>query len=115
MNNYYKEIYKKLQDKEFKILKINSLPVNNINIHIETLNYILWEWNQDHKDQRNDIFNYVVIPNNSDFDFTKLTLDDFLTQFMKLKDEKNIQIDIKNIETITETPILKEEIDDFWL
>ena len=120
MIKYYQQLYKKIKDKEFRILEINSLPKDNINIHVETLNYILWEWNQDHKDERNNIFEFVVIPNNSDFDFTTLTIDEFLTQFMKLKDDKNEQIDIKDIKILTETPeeyIMEtndEELDDFW-
>ena len=120
MNNYYQQLYKKIKNKEFRILEINSLPKDFINVHVETLNYILWEWNQDHKDDRNDIFEFVVIPYDSDFDFTTLSIDDFLTQFMKLKDTKNEQIDIENIDILTEIPIEyividnKKDLDDFW-
>ena len=119
MKNYFNQIYKKIKNKEFRILEINSKPQETINIHVESLNYLLWEWNQDHSDERCDIFEFVVIPHNSDFDFTTLTIDEFLTEFMKLKDSENLQIDIKGIEIITQIPkeyiVEKEELDDFWL
>jgi len=118
IREYYNLIISKLKSNDFKILKIKSTPTS-VSIHQEALNYLLYEWNTDHKDPRIDIFKYILIPNNIDFDFCSVTFDqffDFLIHIKESKEHDKIE-DFKNIEIIEN--IVKEisetEIDPFFL
>ena len=61
------------------------------NPHLESINYLLWEFMKDRKDPRIEkVFSDVCIPNGVnqgelDIDFTKYSVEDFLKEIMKLK------------------------------
>lgn len=97
LQQYFKHIQEKIQNKDFKILKIKSLPPENIHVYVEAINYMMWEWCDDHKDNRTHIFDYVIIPNDVDYDFTSLSFVDFINFLSSEKSKAMKSIDIKNI------------------
>ena len=94
IHQYFNLIYNKIHNKDFKILEIKSNPPKEISVFIEAINYIMWEWDDDHKDIRTNIFDYIIVPNNVDFDFTSITFEDLITFLSKTKSKK---IDMVNI------------------
>jgi len=87
LKEYYNIISKKLEDGDF----ITTNP-DKINIHIEAINYILWEYMSDRSDPRiNKVFQHISIPNGVnqneiDIDFSRYDPGSFLKELMKLKD-----------------------------
>lgn len=108
IKEYFSHIQEKIRNKDFKILKINSLPENEISIFLESVNYMMWEWCDDHKDDRTHIFDYVIIPNDVDYDFTSISFLDFITFLSNAKSKDIESINIDDIE------IIEEVYDDFW-
>ena len=115
MEEYFNLIQQKIKDKDFTILEINKKPDGEISVFLEAINYMMWEWNDDHNDTRTHIFDYVIIPNDVDFDFTTISFTDFITFLSKEKSKEIVMIDTDNIEIITEEVKQNEkELDSFW-
>jgi len=92
---YFELILDKLESNDFELLVFNEKPESDkLSIHIEALNYLLYEWNEDNEDERN-IFDYVLKPNDCDWDFTSIDFDEFFDFITNQKDKDNIAIDIK--------------------
>ena len=71
INEYFNEVKNKIRQQNYKCINIKNVNIlETLSLHIESLNYMIYEWNEDHKDDRNDIFNYIIRPNDLDFDFT---------------------------------------------
>jgi hypothetical protein len=94
--NYYKLVLEQFENNNYKIIRKNSsieIPIiNNKNIHNETLNYLIYEYMEDHKDKRRmNIFEYFLKPNNIgndtniNFDFNSITFDDFFDFMISIK------------------------------
>ena len=86
IKEYYEIIKQKLETNDY----ITTLP-RDINHHLESINYLLWEFMSDRKDTRIDnVFFGICIPNgvnqgDVDIDFSQYTVEDFLKEIMKLK------------------------------
>jgi len=108
---YFNKIKDEIKKENYIIININNVSIpSKISLHIESLNYMIFEWNEDHMDNRNDIFDYIIRPKDCDSDFTSITFTDFFQFLMSSKDTTNEMFEIK------EKPIeIKEELDDFWL
>ena len=76
------------------------MPEKDISIFLESINYMMWEWNHHHKDNRTVLFDYIIIPNDVDYDFTKVQFSDFITFLSEEKSTIIEIIDIKDIEII---------------
>ena len=116
IDQYFSLIQKKIKEKDFKVLKLTSEPGKDISVYLESVNYMMYEFSHDHKDQRN-IFPYIIIPNDTDWDFTKITLKEFITFLSKNKSKTIEIIDTKNITYINDVSIKNKEIDSidsFW-
>lgn len=115
INQYFSLVKEKIINKDFKILKINSLPEKEISVYLEAINYFQYEWSDDHKDPRQP-FDYIIIPNNTDWDFTSISFKEFMLFLSKNKSTKILNINTDNIEIIDNIIIEKEdnEIDEFW-
>ena len=85
LTQYFKIIQTKIKNKDFTILEINSKPSGNLSVFLESINYMMWEWCDDHKDTRTHIFDYIIIPNDVDFDFTTISFKDFMLFLTKEK------------------------------
>ena len=110
---YFNKVKDEIRKQNYKIINItNKVIPSTISLHIESLNYMLYEWNEDHNDPRNDIFDYIIRPNDCDFDFTSINFEEFFNFLMLSKDKNNENIDIIIKETI---PTPDDELDDFWL
>lgn len=112
---YYNNIKSKIRNNEYEIVFINTKSVSNkTSLHIEALNYMIYEWNEDHNDDRNDIFKYIIKPNNSDFDFTNITFVEFFDFLMLSKDKDN---EVKIINGFIQKQEIKNDdiLDEFWL
>ncbi|NPV12943.1 MAG: DUF4209 domain-containing protein [Ignavibacteria bacterium] len=85
IEKYYKISKSKIETNDYKPLK------NDINSHLEAINYIQWEFMSDRKDPRIDkVFSDICIPNGVnqkelDIDFSKYSVEEFLKEIMKLK------------------------------
>jgi len=112
INKYFSLIQEKILKKDFKILKLTSEPDKEISVYLESVNYMMYEFSEDHNDSR-QLFPYVIIPNDVDFDFTTITLKEFINFLAQNKSKTIEMIDTKNIDIITEIKE-EEELDDFW-
>lgn len=93
--DYFIEVRDKIEDGDFDLIVYNNKPESiKLSVHIETLNYILYEWNEDHKDERN-IFDYILKPNNVNFDFVDMKFEEFFDFITSQKDKENVIIDIE--------------------
>lgn len=120
LNQYFHIVQEKIRNKDFTVLKINTESPEDISIFLESVNYMMWEWCKDHNDVRTHIFDYIIIPNDVDFDFTSITFEEFMT-FLSTEKSKEIEmIDTKNIQSkntykkeynLTPTQNL---VDDYW-
>jgi hypothetical protein len=124
ITQYFSLIQEKILKKDFKILKLTSDPDKEISVYLESVNYMMYEFSEDHNDKR-QLFTYIIVPNDVDWDFTKITLKDFIiflannkSKTIEMVDTKNIQYinndSVGNIEIISEM-IKKDDLDPFWL
>ena len=88
ISEYFELVQKKIRNYEFTILKINKHPNGELSVFLEAINYMMWEWCDDHKDQRTHIFDYILVPNDTDFDFKSISFKDFLLFLTKEKSKK---------------------------
>ncbi len=109
ITQYFSLIQEKILKKDFKILKLTSEPDKEISVYLETVNYMMFEFSEDHNDSR-QLFPYVIIPNDVDFDFTTITLKEFINFLAQNKSKTIEMIDTDNIKYIG----AEEELDDFW-
>ena len=85
LHEYYGHIIEQYKKKNFKVRKFKKIELSKKSPHLESLNYLMYEWCIDHNDERyKDIFDYVVVPQDCDFDFTSITFEEFF-QFLKEK------------------------------
>jgi hypothetical protein len=96
---YYDKIVDEIKSLNFKIIEITEPAPEKISPHLEAINYIIYDWNRDHKDDRDLEFEYVIQPT-TDIDFTEVSFDDFFNFIIKIKTEENILVETKNIEII---------------
>lgn len=86
IQEYYQIIKQKLEYNDY-----TTTNPRNINPHLESINYLQWEFMSDRKDSRIDrVFQDICIPNNInqgelDIDFSKYSVEEFLREIMKLK------------------------------
>ena len=87
IQQYYQIIKQKLESNDY----ITS-NTRDINTHLETINYLQWEFMSDRKDTRIDkVFSDICIPTDInqgdlDIDFSVYSVEEFLKEIMKLKD-----------------------------
>ena len=103
LHQYFIHIQEKIKNKDFKILKINRNPENDFSVYLESINYLMWEFWDDHKDKRTHIFDYVIIPNDSDFDFTSITFEDFFKFLSSVKSKEITMINCDKDKQSTKT------------
>ena len=86
IQQYYQIIKRKLESNDY-----TTTSKRDINPHLESINYLQWEFMSDRKDSRIDrVFSDICIPNNInggelDIDFSKYSVEEFLREIMKLK------------------------------
>lgn len=92
IQEYYNIIKEKIDNGDYEIYFYTQESTKDINSHLESINYLQWEFMSDRNDPRIDkVFSYICIPsgiNNEeiDVDFSKYSVEDFLKEIMKLKD-----------------------------
>jgi len=106
ISQYFSLIQEKILNKDFKILKLTSEPEKEISVYLEAVNYMMYEFSDDHNDTR-QLFPYIIIPNNTEWDFTTISLKEFINFLAKNKSTKIEMIDTNNIEYVGEN-------DPFW-
>jgi hypothetical protein len=77
IEEYFSLIQQKIRDKEFTILELTDKPNKELSVYLEAVNYMMYEFSDDHNDERK-IFPYIIIPNNIDWDFTSISLNNFI-------------------------------------
>ena len=87
LQQYYEIIKKKIENNDYTITNPRE-----INSHIDSIIYIMWEFMLDRNDKRIvEVFENICIPtgvNTGDvnIDFKKYSVEQFLEEVMKLKD-----------------------------
>ena len=99
LKKYYEKIIEEIKCFNFKIIEITESAPEKISPHLEAINYIIYDWNRDHKDDRNLDFEYVIQPE-TDIDMNEIPFDDFFNFITKIKTDENIIIETKDIEII---------------
>ena len=131
LKEYYNLIIDEIKALDFKIIEITEPAPDKISPHLEAINYIIYDWNRDHKDDRDLEFEYVIQPK-TDIDFNNISFDDFFNFIIKTKTDENVYVETKDIEVvkldeniISEKLIIDDKIvndekeiqpedDDFW-
>ena len=119
IDEYFKLIQKKILEKDFTILNLTSNPETTISVYLEAVNYMMFEYSDDHNDER-QIFPYIIVPNDTDWDFTSITLKEFINFLARNKSKTIVNVEISDIlnnsksSNIEETDETDEESDAFW-
>lgn len=96
LQEYYNIVVERIENDNYKIIRknasINMPKINKKNIHNEALNYMIFEYLEDHKDKRRmGMFDYFLKPlnigdnTNINFDFTSISFDDFFYFMISIK------------------------------
>jgi len=87
LTSYYNQIIEKYNTKDFKTRKFNKKPLPKVrDKHLEAQHFMMFEWCEDHNDLRyKDIFDYIVRPNDLDYDFTSISFEEFLKFLASIK------------------------------
>ena len=96
LNEYFIYIQEKIKNKDFKVLEITGKPKEEISVFLESINYMMWEWCDDHNDTRTHIFDYIIVPNDVDYDFTTLDFEDLIHFLSSEKSKEVIMINTLN-------------------
>lgn len=118
---YYEKIIDEIKSLDFKIIEISDTVPKKISPHLEAINYIIYDWNRDHKDDRDLEFEYIIQPK-TDIDMNDVSFDNFFNFIIKTKTNENVLIDTKDIEIIKEDikteykdVDINQDVDmDFW-
>ena len=89
LKEYFNLVYEKIKNNDYDILIINQTidpTLSKLDVYSETINYLCFEWMEDHNDNRRfELLDYVLKPNNSDFDFTTIDFPDFFEMLTEIK------------------------------
>lgn len=87
LHSYYDRVLLQYKNKNYKLRKLNNTSISkHRSPHLEALNYLMYEWCQDHNDERyKNIFDYIIVPNDCDFDFTSITFEEFFKFLIEKK------------------------------
>ena len=93
LDEYFSLIQQKIKDKDFTLKVFTTKPDVKISVYLEAVNYLMYEYSNDHNDTR-QIFPYILIPNDTDWDFTSISLQEFIEFLARNKSKEIINIDI---------------------
>ena len=111
LKKYYEKIIDEIKSFNFKIIEITEPAPEKISPHLEAINYIIYDWNKDHKDDRDLDFEYVIQPA-TDIDMNEISFDDFFNFITKIKTDENIIIETRDIEIVKfQEPEIEPEIE----
>ena len=91
ITEYFKLVNDKIEKGDFKIKKspdFHSVEVQIKSSYLESINYFMYEYLKDRKDNRMKVlFDYIVVPNDSDplFDFNEISFEDFFKFLVDIK------------------------------
>ena len=95
IDEYFTLIQKKILEKDFTILNLTSNPESIISVYLETINYMMFEYSKDHNDER-QLFPYIIVPNDTDWNFTSITLKEFINFLARNKSKTIVNVDISD-------------------
>lgn len=86
LEEYFNQVLDRYSKKEYNIKKFNKSKPELTDFHLEAQHYMMYEWCEDHWDDRyKDIFDYVLVPKDCDYDFYNTNFEDFLKFLAKIK------------------------------
>ena len=109
LKKYYEKIIEEIKSFNFKIIEITEPAPEKISPHLEAINYIIYDWDRDHKDDRDLDFEYVIQPE-TNIDMNEISFDDFFNFITKIKTDENIIIETKDIEIVKIENCIKVEL-----
>jgi hypothetical protein len=91
LESYYNQIVTRYENNEYTVKIFKSPPPTTPTFHLEAQHFMMYEWFEDNWDDRSkEIFDYILIPNDCDYDFYSTNFEDFLKFLasIKVKEEK---------------------------
>lgn len=87
LKEYFNKVKEQIEKGNYQIKQIKNQQPKSINHpYIEAINYIMYEWADDHKQNIKDIlWDYILIPNDCDIDFTKVSFEEFFQFLVEIK------------------------------
>jgi hypothetical protein len=91
ISEYFNLVNDKIEKGDFKIKKspdFRSVDVQIKSSYLESINYFMYEYLKDRKDNRMKVlFDYIVVPNDTDplFDFNEVSFEDFFKFLVDIK------------------------------
>ena len=86
LKQYYNDILEKYENKEYEILLFNPPDPNDWEPHLESQHFMMFEYMEDNNDDRRfEIFDYIIRPNDLDYDFTSISFEEFLKFLSEIK------------------------------
>jgi len=91
ITEYFNLVNDKIENGDFKIKKssdFRSVEVQIKSSYLESINYFMYEYLKDRKDNRMKVlFDYIVVPNDTDplFDFNEVSFEDFFKFLVDIK------------------------------
>ena len=92
INNYFNLVKEKIEYGDYKIKKspyYKDIDVVIKSSYVESINYFMYEYLKDRKDNRMRVlFDYIIVPNDTDplFDFNEITFVNFFEFLVSIKD-----------------------------
>jgi len=86
LEEYFNLILDKYSKNEYIIKNFTSIEPKISSFHLEAQHYMMSEWYEDHWiDKYDDIFSYILVPNDCDYDFYNTKFEDFLIFLASIK------------------------------
>ena len=89
LSEYFQIVQLKIKNEDFYILEINKKPYDKLFVYIESINHMIYKWCNEHNDLRTQ-FDYILIPDDIDFDFSTIPFKDFII-FLSKEKSKSIE------------------------
>jgi len=101
LDEYFGLVQNKIRNGEFEILKITTLPDNEIFVYLEAVNYMIYEYSLSKNDNR-QFFPYILIPNDLSWTFKSISFEEFILFLSRNKSKtiEKITININQKNTI---------------
>ena len=87
LKDYFEKVQSQIQSGNYTLKHIKgNIPTKTEHSYIEAINYIMYEWADDHKQDIKDmLWDYILIPDDCNIDFTKIDFEEFFNFLIEIK------------------------------
>ena len=87
---YFNLVKDEIKKENINLLELKKTDIpKTISVHLEAINYMIYEWNNTNDKIRNDIFYYIIEPNIEKFNFSDISFHDIFDFLIKIKDKES--------------------------